>query len=258
MSDLIYADKPEEYIDSLGKFKIKYPIYLAEDGVELPNRGDFYVICRDGVKIHKETVVGSAFFSVKSIPFLNDPIFQSKFLLPKIPGLIIGQSLSFFRKIWQIHQSESYVGLFFNQKNQQYKLWCPNQIVTGASVQYDKLDKPDLETIGHAVGTIHSHCDFEAFHSSKDVQDENTFDGIHITLGNVDNDLFSIESSIAISGLRKPLNPDCWCDSLIYNYSNNYNLFLNEEETQKLLEFSSVIDQDWIPKVKTTVTKWWN
>jgi hypothetical protein len=34
-------------------------------------------------------------------------------------------------------------------------------------------------------GTIHSHCDFGAFHSGTDDADELHFDGLHITIGNV-------------------------------------------------------------------------
>lgn len=36
-------------------------------------------------------------------------------------------------------------------------------------------------------GTIHSHCDFAAFHSGTDDHDEIGFDGLHITVGNVNS-----------------------------------------------------------------------
>lgn len=45
--------------------------------------------------------------------------------------------------------------------------------------EYDKLLSDGYELIG----TIHSHCDFAAFHSGVDDADEINFDGLHITVG---------------------------------------------------------------------------
>ncbi len=47
-------------------------------------------------------------------------------------------------------------------------------------------------------GTIHSHCDFSAFHSGIDDSDELNFDGLHITIGNVDAD-FSFSARYMIN-----------------------------------------------------------
>lgn len=45
--------------------------------------------------------------------------------------------------------------------------------------EYEKLLNDGYELIG----TIHSHCDFAAFHSGVDDADEINFDGLHITIG---------------------------------------------------------------------------
>jgi len=53
---------------------------------------------------------------------------------------------------------------------------------------------------GYTVyGTIHSHCDFAAFHSGVDDADETNFDGIHITIGNVLSG-WTFSSRVMISG----------------------------------------------------------
>lgn len=47
----------------------------------------------------------------------------------------------------------------------------------------------DLVQNGYKLyGTIHSHCDFSAFHSGVDDADEKKFDGLHITIGHVKKD----------------------------------------------------------------------
>ncbi|NDH07532.1 hypothetical protein EBX93_16715 [bacterium] len=51
---------------------------------------------------------------------------------------------------------------------------------------------------------FNSHCDFSAFHSGTDQADESTFDGIHITLGHVNRNDFSIVASLAFSDNRFP------------------------------------------------------
>ena len=48
-------------------------------------------------------------------------------------------------------------------------------------------------------GTIHSHCDFSAFHSGIDDADEHGFDGVHVTIGNV-NGNWSFSSRVMLNG----------------------------------------------------------
>jgi proteasome lid subunit RPN8/RPN11 len=90
-------------------------------------------------------------------------------------------------------------------------LWCPAQTVTGGSVKYNRADQPTLkERVQYGwkvVGTIHSHCDFSAFHSGVDTDDEADFDGLHITLGHVNRNAFSMVSSAAINANRIGYDP---------------------------------------------------
>jgi len=51
------------------------------------------------------------------------------------------------------------------------------------------------------VGTIHSHCNSEAFHSDVDKADEKFDDGIHITIGNISL-LPSFSCSLVSDGAR--------------------------------------------------------
>ena len=57
------------------------------------------------------------------------------------------------------------------------------------------------------VGTIHSHCDFGAFHSGTDIGDEEDFDGLHVTFGHNNLVEFSISATIVVNGNRLQVDP---------------------------------------------------
>ena len=52
------------------------------------------------------------------------------------------------------------------------------------------------------IGDIHSHANFSAFHSGIDDKDEQSFDGLHITIGNNGDAEVSISTSIVSNGQR--------------------------------------------------------
>jgi hypothetical protein len=53
-----------------------------------------------------------------------------------------------------------------------------------------------------------------AFHSGTDDKDEVDFDGLHITVGNMDNDLISISCSIVANGTRFTCQPSDYIDGI--------------------------------------------
>lgn len=245
-----------------------FPIYLYEDGFEPPKSGTYYLVTGDGLYIHKETKAGSALVPVKGIPWLQKPSMEFRLKLPKIPGRIIGQALTFFRKVFQLHKAECYVTLMYSAKLNQYRLWCPKQKVSMTSVNYDRTDQPTFEdrheNDWQMVGTIHSHCDFGAYHSGKDTHDESTFDGVHITLGHVNRPQFSMAASIAINDKREPLEPEN-CSTGVVRVGNKevtsrsymtwgdcyfFDLELSEADAQQLVADTEVIEKEWMPKVE--------
>lgn len=242
-----------------------YPVYQYTDGFVLPKTGKYYLIAGDGVYFHKETKVGSGLIKVKGIPWLEVPQTGIKLDLPKIEGRIIAQALTFFRKVFKLHRSESYVTLMYSPKLG-YKLWCPTQTVTMGSVNYDRTDQPTFaersEEGWQMVGTIHSHCDFSAFHSGTDTHDESTFDGIHITIGHVNREQFSMCSSLAFNDQREQMEPENCCNGIIrvgnttvlrskhmtWGDATYFELALSDEDAQGLVEDGDMIDE-WMPKV---------
>lgn len=267
--------------EALGQaaFQKNLPVYLYEKGVELPKVGKYYVITKTGIYMHKETKAGSALVPVDGIPWLQEPDLEFRLDLPKIPGRIIGQALTFFREVFRLYESESYVTLLYSKKLGQYMLWCPKQKVSRASVNYDRTDLPSFEDRGNnvkendnwqLVGTIHSHCDFSAFHSSTDTGDEASFDGIHITLGHVNRQQFSMVASVAMNDKRESLDPENCCTGIVrvankdvitskfmtWGESSYFDFELSEEDVQALVEDAEFISSEWMPKVEKQVWAW--
>lgn len=248
-----------------------FPVYLFDHEFEPPTTGTYYLVTKTGIYLHKETKAGNALVKVNGIPWLQEPTIEFRLKLPKIPGIIIGQALTFFRKVFQEYRSEAYVTLLYSAKSNQYKLWCPAQKVSAGSVNYDRADHPQFDKNSFEVndwqmcGTIHSHCDFSAYHSGTDVGDEASFDGIHITLGHVNRAQFSMEASVSINNQREKLEPENCCSGVIrvsnkevvsrkymtWGESSFFDLELSEEEAQQLVtETSSVIETLWMSKVE--------
>jgi len=57
------------------------------------------------------------------------------------------------------------------------------------------------------VASVHSHCSFSAFHSGTDIADEEYIEGLHITIGDVDEDHFSLVASIVSNRKRFKVDP---------------------------------------------------
>ncbi len=146
---------------------------------------------------------------------------RSEWLTFTIDINIFREVMRYFQAIYDEHQSEAAVLLLLNQKTKEWKILYVVQVsAAGGSVIYaqpireangtedwnkkrviEAIDKDKVASKRHSAvcdyyetllaegfrifGTIHSHCNFSAFHSSVDDHDENDFDGLHITVGKV-------------------------------------------------------------------------
>jgi hypothetical protein len=110
------------------------------------------------------------------------------------PEQFIDQAHAFFKAVFAKQKTESSLYIIYNRQQDEFKLWCPEQYVTHTSVNHRLGVLPLGWT---AAGTIHSHCDFSAFHSGTDQHDMEGMPGLHITLGHVNRD--TPETAIALS-----------------------------------------------------------
>ena len=147
-----------------------------------------YLVGSEGVFIKKET------FAYKVIqPTFDKNTLKAKDLFDIEPGAFLKirrmkykelkPVLDFF--IWSANEleSEAAVYIYYSPVRDKYLFIPPKQEVGPASISYERT--PASPAGYKTLGTIHSHVDMSAFHSGTDVKDQESFDGIHITIGKV-------------------------------------------------------------------------
>lgn len=239
---------------------------------ELPATGNYYVLTREGMQISKDTTIVKALSSVKEVPVLASFGAAAKLRLPKIPPLVGARAWSFFARVYKEHKSESELMLLYNSEQRLYDLWCPQQEVSLGGVHYE-MSKELAETPKEwqNVGTIHSHADFSAYHSGTDINDEKDADGVHITIGHVDEQECSLSCSVAINGNRWKLPPENILLGLsrgkgerkryavnINDHDEYYTFELAAEEQALLAGCKTQIEDDWLPRVEKKVHAAWS
>jgi PRTRC genetic system protein A len=189
-----------------------FPIHINDGQTELPKDDVFYVIAKDGIYLRKKLGIMDSLVPVKNISILQDITSTARLNIKKIPAGKFAQIIAFFKEVYNQHKSEAIVLLFYNEKTKVYKVVPPAQKVSSASLSYDRGLSLEGWTM---VGDIHSHAGMSAFHSGTDQDDELSFDGLHITLGNMRDDNVSISASIVSNGHRVIINPEDYVNRLV-------------------------------------------
>lgn len=170
--------------------------------------------------------------------------------LPQLPFRDVWRIKTFFKNVVQKHHSEASVSLYYNKQTKQFKVFVPEQRVSHGSVSYKMQGTIHLEGLEDflRVGTIHSHCDFGAFHSGTDIGDEEEFDGLHITFGHNNLSEFSISASIVVNGKRALVEPLQFLEGVepVPNADGRYRLADLAPELEE--EWSQGLD-DWMAQV---------
>jgi len=156
-----------------------FKIHINDGLNKLPDDDIFYIIAKDGIYIKKTLGVMDSLVPVKNISILEDIKTAARMNIKKIPAGQFAQIISFFKKeVYVKHRAECIVILFYNEENKTYRIIPPTQKVSSATIDYDRGLVLEGWTM---VGDIHSHAAMSAFHSGTDHDDEQSFDGLHIT-----------------------------------------------------------------------------
>lgn len=162
---------------------------------------------------------------------------QNGFENKKVSAKVIAYAMAYFKAVYQEHKTECAGILLYNKEKEAWKFFIPIQLFcTHSAVTYvDPLilrmdlktaqqkkiqdtikEDPKLLAMQQEIeerfdqlldkgyekaGSIHSHCDFSAFHSGVDDADEFGFDGLHITIGNV-NAAYSFSVRYTVSNFE--------------------------------------------------------
>lgn len=177
-----------------------FKIWINDGKSEMPDDDILYVISKEGIFLKKKVGIVESCVPVPGISILEPLESMARLRLPKIPFSAVQAIVGFFKEVFNQHKSEAIVLLYYNEDNNRYKIVSPEQIVSPGSLNYKKLPEKDNDFI--LIGTIHSHASMSAFHSGTDDADEASFDGLHITFGNMENDVISVSSSVVVNGKR--------------------------------------------------------
>lgn len=188
-----------------------FPIYIFEQGTELPEDGTYYILGRDGLYLRRDYGLIKATVRVPEIAVLNEVTLGAELRLPPIPKELVRQAIHFFRAIYAELETEAVVLVFWGEERGTYKILPPEQTVARVGIDYDK----SLRIPGHLlVGSIHAHADFSAFHSITDHGDEEHFDGLHITVGHLDEPTHDISCQVVVNGNRFPMPPEQYLEGI--------------------------------------------
>lgn len=197
---------------------MRFPFYILEDDhdpLDLDNSNFYYFLARDGVFQVRRTPFYTS-ITKATAPSLDhlpkwDPVIDLR--IPNLPAPLLSQVGSFFRWANVRKQAEAIVLLFLNQDTGEWSVDAPSQWVpidkygkTWMSLEYDpgSIQRPKDSLL---YGTIHSHCDGSAFHSSTDQHDEKYGDGLHVTFGRVMSPVPDLAASFVSNTARFKYEP---------------------------------------------------
>tara|TARA_Y100001937_G_scaffold93805_1_gene127114 strand:+ start:67 stop:1164 length:1098 start_codon:yes stop_codon:yes gene_type:complete len=133
----------------------------------------------------------------------------------KIPIAVWNQVLSFFKWSYDETHSETQVRLLYHPKDNHWVAWAfPQEHGTGMTakeIDGDEKDKQRARFAGYtACGTVHHHCSSGAFQSSVDHNNEISQDGVHITVGNMDKNMYDIHARVCRKGVMYGCDYSQW------------------------------------------------
>jgi hypothetical protein len=133
---------------------------------------------------------------------------------PKFTAVLWHQVLSFFRWTYKEHNSECQVRLYVNVNLGRWAAWAfPQQARTGMTArELPVTESPEKARERFSswqsepsddwlyFGTVHHHCSASAFQSSTDEQNEWNQDGLHITVGKMDQERHDLHARFYLGG----------------------------------------------------------
>lgn len=144
---------------------------------------------------------------------------QLLFTGPPIHPEMWHEVLEFFKWVNDTMHSECQVRLFLNTQKQVWDAWAfPQEARTGmtakeiAGEEFDRQRAQYPENEGWVYfGTVHHHCSGGAFQSGVDEWNEKNQDGIHITVGKMDQLVHDIHCRFYLQGsMFEPPMEDFW------------------------------------------------
>lgn len=167
--------------------------FLSSDDVLSDSKRIQYIPGKDGAIYEiKDGIIGRMVTRSTHIPFLENINETFEFKLPKIPGNILDQIISFFTANYKY---EAMVQIYWDHENKSYSVYVPKQEVSKISIKYDNI----LTQRYQLVMEIHSHNSMDAYFSAIDNANELAY-LLYGVVGNIDKNEVSIKVRAGYNG----------------------------------------------------------
>ena len=135
----------------------------------------------------------------------------------KIPMDEWNKILSFFKWSYDETKSETQVRLLYNPDENNWVAWAfPQEHGTGMTtkeIDGELKDEQRERFSGYTVnGTVHHHCEAGALQSGTDKTDEESQDGLHITVGKLTSPMYDLHSRVCRSDVMYDCSLKEWFD----------------------------------------------
>lgn len=230
--------------------------FYDDDWTKLPDvNWPYYVEGQEGTFQHNRTTLGRALISTNKTPSalkaLGTKSGYFNFDAPPLPKELIAQTVSFFRRVYDAHHTEACVLFTQNARTGERRIFVPHQSLSHGGVH--SIYNPTHIAPGHLViGTAHSHCDFDGYHSSTDERDARRMDGLHITIGHLKDEMPDVAAMVSFqkelfhykdiakvadfSDLNAAVAPEWWDRYLIFET-------LTDADRERIAPYAS--NEDW-------------
>lgn len=219
--------------------------YIAVPGFDVESIQDriALVIAGNGLFVFRRNCLGVSLSPIKSVNGLEELMQESCFEAERIPVELIDEIAAFFKDIYECYRSEAIVILYYNEETGEWYASPPKQKGRGLHVSYESIPAP--EPGFKIAGTVHSHANVAAGHSGTDDKDEEFFDGVHITIGDLDEDTYSYSYSIVNQKVRTEVERHDVIDVPANTYPTEWFNAFEEEEVIVAKEESGNKNYDW-------------
>lgn len=170
----------------------------------------YYIVAKDGLYQQTQSVLGRAITKSKNFPAHLPEMKDSgefTFEADRIPANICSQIVDFFKRIWNKHHTEAEVILLMHRDTREWGILIPTQKTSGAAVD-SRVDPEKIPDPWLVVGSMHSHCNFSAFHSGTDRGDAENMNGAHFTIGFLEKEIPEIVAMVAWNGIMFNYKPE--------------------------------------------------
>ena len=234
-------------------------LWVNGGGMPKPKGDLFYELAANGIFMHQKSNLWESVTQVSEIDGIKERNPELKLFLPPIPEDLVRDVIRFFAWVYKTHGTEVMVVLCYSPEEKKYFILVPSQSVSSGHISYNYKNEIKNRPKGYRlIGTIHSHCDFSAFHSGVDESDEAEFDGIHFTFGDFKDEKrfrsISVSGEAAICGTRFPLKILYWLSGMKTVKSKesfaNSGKFFGFKDLSVILPESYKPNEEWVKKVK--------